>query len=394
MRYAAGLTRGTGIDIEGHAYAVTCRDAAIDPAWDAMVEAGGGDLAQTSLWAASRQRLGFRAWQITVATAGRELQGGCQMYVKRLAPACSVAFVPRGPLLFAADPDAAPAVLRETVAHARRRGVRFLIVQPPEGADALEDAMTGLGFLPGVSSVAPEATIRLDITRSDDELMGAMSAMRRRNLRKALRSDLEVRQDDDIQLFHRLHSATAARQGFVPAAYDNLRAQWELLAPTANCSMFIGRHRGVAAAGIWITRFGGVTTFKLAGWDAAGPAPPYAPDAVHWAAMRWARSTGDRFYDFGGFDRHAAECLASGRPLPEAFYRSHSFYKLGFGGTPLLMPRARFLLLPPAAHLAFGTATQSLLASPKARRLTQYLRNGRFSGAVSASIGGAISRKG
>jgi lipid II:glycine glycyltransferase (peptidoglycan interpeptide bridge formation enzyme) len=355
---------------------VTCIESGLDPAWDALVEAQGGDLAQTSLWAAARQRLGFRVFRMTVATPGQELLGGCQMYVKRIAPACFVALIPRGPMLFTPDVSAASAVLREIVACARRNGVRVLIVQPPEGALALDEAMTRLGFRAGVPSIAPDTTIHLDLTRSDEELLAAMSTMRRRNLRKALRSGLEVRLDDDVQLFHRLHAATAIRQGFVPTTSDSLRAQWDLLAPTANCAMFIARYQGIAAAGIWVTRFAGTVTNKLPGWDADSPAPPHAPDAVHWAAMQWARSKGDRIYDFGGFDRYCAECLAAGRPLPERFYQSPSFYKLSFGGTTSLFPRARFLLLPRPAHLAFGWVAQGLMSSSSVRYVAQYLRNG------------------
>ena len=357
---------------------MTCVEASVDPAWDALVEATGGDLTQTTLWAASRQRLGFRAYRIKVTTTGQELLGGCLMYVKRVAPAWWVASIPRGPLVFAPESSAASAVVREIVASARRGGVRVLIIQPPEGAPALDEATTEIGFRPGVPSVAPEATIRLDLRRSDEELLSSMSAMRRRNLRKALRSGLEVRQDDDLELFHRLHVATAQRQGFVPATRENLWAQWDLLAPHANCTMFIARYHGVAAAGIWATRFAGTVTYKLAGWDASSPAPPHASDAVHWAAIQWARTNGDHTFDLGGFDRRSAECLVSHRPMPDDFHRSPSFYKLGFGGTAVLLPRARFLLLPKLADLALGRAAQSLFASSGVHRLAQHLRNGRF----------------
>jgi Acetyltransferase (GNAT) domain len=207
-----------------------------------------------------------------------------------------------------------------------------------------------------------------------------MSALRRRNLRKALRSGLEVCQDDDIELFHRLHVATAQRQGFVPVTRENLRAQWDLLAPHANCTMFIARYHGVAAAGIWATRFAGTVTFKLAGWDASSPAPPHASDAVHWAAIQWARNNGDRTYDLGGFDRRSAECLVSRRPMPDGFHRSPSFYKLSLGGMVVLFPRARFLLLPKLVDFALGKAAQRLFASSGVHRLAQHLRNGRFPG--------------
>src|SRR5262249_47322465 len=184
-----------------------------------------------------------------------------------------------------------------------------------------------------------------------------------RNLRKALRAGFEVRQGDDIELFHRLHVATAKRQGFVPASPENLRAQWDLLAPRANCTMFIARYHGVAAAGIWVTRFAGTVTFKWAGGDASSPAAPHANDAVHWAAIQWARTNGDHTYDLGGFDRRSAECLVSRGPMPDGFDHSPSFYKRSFGGTAVLLPRARFQLLPKLADLALGRLARPLFAS-------------------------------
>jgi lipid II:glycine glycyltransferase (peptidoglycan interpeptide bridge formation enzyme) len=368
------------MELAGTGYVLTCVEASVDPAWDALVEATGGDLAQTTLWAASRQRLGFRACRIMIMTAGQELLGGCLMYVKRVAPAWSVASIPRGPLVFTPGCSAASAVVREIVASARRGGIRILVIQPPEAAPALEEATTTLGFRPGVPSVAPEATVRLDLKRSDEQLLSSMTQMRRRNLRKALGSGLEVRQDDDIELFHRLYAATAKRQGFVPVSRENLRAQWDLLAPNANCTMFIARYHGVAVAGIWLTRFAGTVTVKLVGWDASSPAPPHASDALHWAAIQWARTNGHRIYDLGGFDRSSAECLVSCRPMPDGFHHSPSFYKLGFGGTAVLFPRARFLLLPKLADLALGRAAQCLFASSGGHRLAQHFRNGRFPG--------------
>jgi predicted RNA methylase len=366
--------------LESTEYEVTSVEASVDLAWDALVEVAGGDLAQTTLWAASRQRLGFRAYRIMITTARQELLGGCLMYVKRVAPAWWVASIPRGPVVFTPGPGATSVVVREIVAAAGRAGVRVLIIQRPEAAPLLDGAMAEIGFRPGVPSLAPEATVRLDLRRSDEELLSSMSGMRRRNLRKALRSGLEVSQDDDIELFHRLHVVTAHRQGFVPATRENLQAQWNLLAPHARCAMFIARYHGVAAAGIWVTRFAGAVTFKLAGWDASSPAPPHASDAVQWAAIQWARSNGDSTYDFGGFDRHSAECLVNHLPMSDDFHRSPSFYKLGFGGSPVLLPRARFLLLPKLADVALGRAAQSLFGSSRGQGLAQHYRNGRIPG--------------
>jgi lipid II:glycine glycyltransferase (peptidoglycan interpeptide bridge formation enzyme) len=306
--------------------------------------------------------------------------GGCLIYSKRLVPGWWIGSIPRGPLVFTPGSSAAVTVVREILASARRNGVRVLVIQPPEAAPAVDEATTEIGFRPGVPSPAPEATIRLDLRRSNDELLGAMRANRRRDLRRALGAGFEVCEDDDIELFHRLHVATAKRQGFVPASRENLLAQWELLSPRGHCTMFIARYHGVAVAGLWVTRFAGAVTCRLAAWDASSPAPPHANDAVHWAAIQWARTNGDHTYDFGAFDRHSAECIVSRRPMPDGFHRSWSCYKLGFGGTVVLLPLARFLLSPKLADLAFGKAAQRLFATASVRRLTRQFRNGWFPG--------------
>src|SRR3954468_8566083 len=101
------------MELDSPRYVVTCLEASVDPAWDVLVEATGGDLAQTTVWAMSRQRLGVCAYRITIRTAGQELLGGCLMYVKRVAPAWWVASIPRGPLVFTQESSAASAVVRE-----------------------------------------------------------------------------------------------------------------------------------------------------------------------------------------------------------------------------------------------------------------------------------------
>ncbi len=158
MEYAGSLGRSSGHGTREHGYAVTCVEASVDPVWDALVEATpGGDLAQTTLWAVSRQRLGFRADRITIMTAGQKLLGGCLMYSKRVAPAWWVASIPRGPLVFTPGSSAASAVVREIVASARRGGVRVLVIQPPEAAPAL-DAFPALPPKRRYASISGAAT--------------------------------------------------------------------------------------------------------------------------------------------------------------------------------------------------------------------------------------------
>lgn len=366
----------TVLELDGGRCAAMAVDADVDPAWDALVEGTpGGDLAQTTLWAASRRQLGFRCYRIAVMASDRKLVGGCMLYAKRVMRGVWLGSIPRGPLVFADWANAPLMLVREAIALACRHGIWFLGAQPPEGGTSVDAALVATGFRLGVPSIAPEATLRLDLRLTDDELLAAMSSMRRRNIRKALRAQFEVREDPDIELFHRLHSLTAARQGFAPIGLRNLRAQWNALAPGGHCAALVVRHRDSPIAGLWLTRFAGTVTFKLAGWDAAN-APANANEALHWAAIQWARQSGAHTYDLGGFDRRSAERIIGNMRLDEGFQQTPSYFKMGFGGAPVLLPQARFIFTNRLVDTVIGPVAHRFLTSAMARKLASRFRSG------------------
>jgi hypothetical protein len=354
------------------------RTGAGEAEWDAFVEAApGGDLVQTSAWARSKRAVGLDARLVVVHDDRGRIAGGAHIVAKRIAPGVAAGSVARGPL--ARDAHAAEEVVARLVDEARAAGIRLLIAQPPAGGEDVERALAARGFETGCPTVAPEATILLDMTRADDELLADMSTMRRRNLRKRDLAALEITAEEDVELFARLHAATASRQGFTPLGVEALRAQWSALAPSGRCAMLIARYRGVAVSGIWLTSFRAVTTFKIAGWDAAASesvgAPRHANEALHWCAARWSRTWGSRLFDLGGLDRRTAELILAGDELPDDFRRTPAYFKQGFGGSLVLLPRARWTTVGAGAG-SVRPALRRVLASDRARRAMARIRNG------------------
>jgi lipid II:glycine glycyltransferase (peptidoglycan interpeptide bridge formation enzyme) len=351
-----------------------------EAAWNAFVQcAPGGDLVQTSAWGRSKRAVGLGTRLVVVRDRAGAIVGGAQIILKRVAPGLAAGGVARGPLLRDASADAERVVDR-VVSEARAAGVRFLILQPPEGGEAVEQVLEARGFETGCPSVAPEATIRLDLRQTDDELLAAMSKMRRRYLDKRHTGALEISAEDDVDLFQRLHAATAARRGFTALDVAPLRAQWDALAPSGRCVILIARHEGVPVSGAWLTSFAGVTTFRLAGWDAdAGAraaASKHANEAVQWAAIGWARSFGAHTHDLGGFDRRAAETILAGGDLPEGFRRTPDHFKYGFGGSLVLFPVARWAVIGRGVGAVARPLVRRMLASDRARSAMGRVRNG------------------
>jgi len=347
-------------------------------AWDRLVEeAKGGDLVQTAAWGRTKRAIGLRTHLAVLHDSAGDVVGGAQIVAKRLAPGFAAGYVARGPLVREESPAVARGVVEEVLSRARDVGMRLLIVQPPEGGQAVERALDERRFETGGISVAPDATLKLDVRRSDEELLARMSRMRRRSLGRPAPEHFSVAAEADPELFHRLHHATAARLGFTPIDLRALLAQWEELRPR-RCAIIVARHRGLPVCALWVTAYAGTVTAKLGGWDRGAErsgAPSNANAAVHWEAVRWARASGAHTFDFGGIDRAAAEALLAGERPPPGFTAGPSFFKHGFGGTPVLLPLVRWGLLVPGAGVA-RPIVRRLLASPLAGSAMHRTRNG------------------
>lgn len=346
-----------------------------DSAWDRFVEEHpDGDLVQTTLWAATKARLGQQVHRSELRDADGAIVGGALALVRPLKGGMRLAYVPRGPLVGNghAGPDQ---VVDRLVQDLQALRVALLIVQPPSAAEAWDPVLRDRGFVPGAPTVAPDATLRIDVRPPDDAVLAAMPSRGRRDVRRALREDIEVRQSDDVGTFAALHASTAARQGFIPRSVEYLQAQWDALAPGGHVAILAAYVGGRPVAAIWLTAFAGVLTYRLTGWDATASGGRCVNEALHWSAIRLARERGMHWYDLGGIDRRLAITTLAGTPDPAETGQSPASFKRKFAQTPLLFPQAyaRVAGVPTAVARRI---LPSLLASPLTRPLADRFRNG------------------
>lgn len=346
----------------------------IDAEWEQFLVERGGDVVQTSMWGHSKTALGQDAVLVTKKAHGA-IDAGALMVVRRIGPGIRVGYVARGPVVGAQTRFQRSDFLDTLLEHAKEHRCLGLVVQPPTQDDDLSAALASSGFLDSPISVAPDATIVLDIRRTDEELLASMSRMRRRNIRKALGQAVKIEPSSDIELFHRLHMATAARQQFAALTLGYFQAQWDALSPSDGVRMLVAISGRTPTAALWLSNFAGKITFRAAGWDPHAGASLNVNEALHWEAIQWARTQGAHTYDFGGFDRPAAEAIAAGRAMPDGFDKTHSHFKLGFGGTPILLPRPKLVPLSIAANRLSRAVLPRLLRSPVTRRAAQRLRS-------------------
>jgi lipid II:glycine glycyltransferase (peptidoglycan interpeptide bridge formation enzyme) len=316
--------------------------------WDRFVADVAGDLTQTTAWARAKEATGFST-ALSVTRRDGSIVGGALIVIKRLARLIGVGYVARGPLMApgASDVDIA-AVLDEIEHQARSHRLWHLVVQPPAGGGAIAAALAARGYTPDAPDVSPSATLLIDLSRSLDAILADMSASRRRNIRKGLQGGLDIRSGSraDIDAFHGLHAVSAQRQGFQPLSRTYLQAQWDALRPADAVELVTASHAGRMIAGIWLTMSGDTVTYRIPGWS--GEESRLQPNvACHWHAIRWAKQRGARHYDLGGIDPSYVAAIRRGEGRPGHDPQCPAAFKLGFGGTALLLPGAAQRTLSP-----------------------------------------------
>ena len=302
-----------------------------DPAWDSFVEATrGGTYQQTSMWAEVKSLTGWRPIRIALSRDGIVI-AGCQILVRRVARLGAVAYVPYGPLVTNGDTAALSAVLDVLQGLVRQERLLYLKLQPPPGGGGMSDALTERRFVPSGLDTAPRFTVRIDLRRSPDAILGAMRARTRTYIRQAERRGVVVRDGtrDELPVFCELVEATSRRQGFAP--YPRSYYEQILRSFQGHAHLLLADYQGDILSSALLLRFGDSVNYKMGGW--LGCHRDVRPnELLHWAGMQWARDRGYRYYDLEGIDRAVAEAILAGRDSKDLPVPGITHFKLGLGG--------------------------------------------------------------
>ena len=318
------------------------------PAWDDWVATvPGGHHLQTSGWGYVKADAGWRATRILVRD-GAQIVGGCQLLVRSVPLIGAIGYVPRGPLLASRDPAALDAVLDALRDHARRRRILLLKVQPPVDRTDLPELLGSRGLVASGLHTAPVASVVVDVGAASDEdaLFRALHATTRRRIRQARRGGVTVRTGtgDDLSILQDSIEATARRQGFVPYSAEYYRRLWAAFGDSGHARLLIAEHEGTPLSAALLIAFGDSVLYKIGGWRGVEGSPPGANELVHWTGISWARTAGYRYYDFEGIPLDVARAALAGN---RAVRHGVAFFKLGFGGEPVIYP-GTYDLLPDA----------------------------------------------
>lgn len=328
---ASSSNRGEGLTCE-------ISHKLIDPEWDLFVaNVSKGDHRQSSLWAAFKASYGWSPIRIIVKKEGH-IVAGAQVLVRRLLGTLKIAHVLQGPVLSSNASVLLETVLDQLVRVVGANKISFLAVLPAYNCGAV-DLLRKYGFHASGFLGGERATLIIDLSQESKLLLRQMRRTTRNNIRLGHDRGVRVRvgEERDLNIFHELLKSTSRRHKFTPESRDNCLNLWRHLEPSRHIMLFLAEYRGEVLSGLLAIPFGDTVMMKMFGWS--GSKKWLRPnELLVWKAIEWSKEEGFIYFDLDGIHISAALALLSGACLPEPVKSSGTRFKLGFGGSAVLLP--------------------------------------------------------
>jgi lipid II:glycine glycyltransferase (peptidoglycan interpeptide bridge formation enzyme) len=295
--------------------------------WDALVaQDPNGHLLQTWAWGELKGAFGWRPVRFCLDENGR-LLAGAQVLFRPVGP-LSIAYVPKGPFFAGGDRRPWDALWQAIHRRARRMGAILCKVEPEwrdEQAE-LHRLLTASGFAPSRETIQPRRTIMVDLTGSEEDILGRMKPKWRYNVRLSARKGVTVRvgTQQDLPTFHALMRITGERDGFGVHSEDYFRQAWTLFETQGRARLFLASYEGDLLAALMAFAYNGQSWYMYGA--SSNERRELMPNhQLQWCAMQWAKEQGCHQYDLWGITD------LDGDPESQALSGVERF-KLGFGG--------------------------------------------------------------
>ena len=177
--------------------------------------------------------------------------------------------------------------------------------------------------------IFPENTLFLDLEKTEDEIFAQMKQGGRRNIRKAIKANIEIFEETDIRNFWKILQETAIRDKFVTNkkfVYEEMVKSYSSKNSDINMKKSVvlsARDETGEVIASTIFCVSGEMGVYYYGASSNQKREKMAPYLLQWEGMKWAKKNGAKQYDFLGLAPENS---------PEHQLASVSQFKLKFGG--------------------------------------------------------------
>lgn len=292
---------------------------------DYLARTEGGTIFQTWAWGEARRLSGWHPHRITIRGEDSSILAAAQLGVRKYGP-LKVVYCQRGPVW--SNVESLRNLLEEMRVFARKEEAVFLKVNPDLKLDAPELAIfKAEGYQPCASQeYMHQATYRIDLSRSEEELLRGMEGRTRRAIARSKRDGVAVDTGQDSTIlarFEALLDVTAGRRGFAAPEHALLEALRLRLSPLGRFHVHVSRALRLDAAAAVHLSFAGRCSYMWGGSTADKLLKrTNASERLQWEAMLAAKARGDEVLDL-----HGVTLDADGNPTGGI-----ALFKRGFGG--------------------------------------------------------------
>lgn len=174
---------------------------------------------------------------------------------------------------------------------------------------------------------AYEATWKLDIQSSEEDLLMNMRKTTRYLIRQAIKNqDITIEKSsnlNDIELYQKLNKNLAQRQNFVPFSSEFIKNEFEVFSRDNQAVLLFGKYKNELAATSLVIFWQGIAFYHQAASDSKF-AKFSVPYLLSWETIKEAKKRGCLLYDFWGF--------VDPQKNPKHPWAGPTLFKMGFGG--------------------------------------------------------------
>lgn len=266
-----------------------CKDQA---EWDEEILSRGGHPLQLWGWGEVKAAHNWRVDRVFVKREG-EIIGAVQLLIRSLPlPFNALVYVPRGPV---AEETERTEVLDAVADYAKKTYKAVAISIEPDW-EAMPEAK---GWKKTKNTILIPQTLILDLTKSEDDLLAAMSKKTRQYIRKSGNEPIEIRKvkREELAACLDIYRQTAERAGFGIHGDDYYYDIYDKLGD--HSPVFAAFSQGAPIAFLWLA-ISQETAFELYGGMNDEGQQLRANYALKWHAISTMKKWGIARYDFNG----------------------------------------------------------------------------------------------
>lgn len=342
-----------------------------DEEWDEFVHSSpGGNFEQTSSWGKLKGLYGWEPLRI-VCRNGSQIEGGCQLLVRRVKRVGRIGYLTRGPMTADGHAETLKRVVWQIDGYGRAKRFAYLVVVPPFGGDNPEGLLKSRGFLPKPDEFPPSGLVTADavlnLTSSLDEILMQMRGSTRQCVRHSARSQACLRQGtvDEIETFRSLMNAICQRRGTAPTPSqpDFFANTWPLLVETGLARFYFVEIDGAIVSAAFVIMFRDRFLLWKIGWSGEFK-DQYPNHFLYWELIKLAKEGGFQRFEFGQIlPDHAASILRGEKP--QGSYAGVTSFKMGFGGEIVESPAVVFKSYLPFAQMVLRAGALQVVTSKR-----------------------------